>query len=121
MILDMIKQIEILDFVLELSKSGTEVRDQFKRFKKQFKLSRATFFRCRKQLGLWEIHKHKIYYGKKVLNKKCYFCQLFAKEIHHIDENRGNNACGNLVPLCKKCHEKLHRIYANISKSQLIR
>lgn len=31
-----------------------------------------------------------------------------ATEVHHADGNSKNNTPGNLVPLCKECHDRRH-------------
>ena len=30
-------------------------------------------------------------------------------EVHHVDGDRTNNAVENLLPLCTKCHRRVHR------------
>ena len=43
-------------------------------------------------------------------------------QVHHIDENPSNNAPGNLIPLCARCHLKIERearLHAPYSDSQL--
>ena len=47
---------------------------------------------------------------KKIHNYKCFSCSIDNKnlDIHHIDKNKKNNNIDNLIPLCKKCHGKLH-------------
>ncbi|MDD5220864.1 MAG: HNH endonuclease signature motif containing protein [Candidatus Bipolaricaulis sp.] len=38
----------------------------------------------------------------------CEVCGQPAREIHHIDESKGNHSIENLAILCKKCHVILH-------------
>ena len=43
-------------------------------------------------------------------------------QVHHIDENPGNNELGNLIPLCAACHlkiEKEARLHAPYNETQL--
>ena len=43
-------------------------------------------------------------------------------QVHHIDENPGNNDLGNLIPLCAACHlkiEKEARLHAPYNGTQL--
>ena len=43
-------------------------------------------------------------------------------QVHHIDENPGNNELGNLIPLCAACHlkiEKEARLHAPYNAIQL--
>ena len=43
-------------------------------------------------------------------------------QVHHIDENPGNNDLGNLIPLCAVCHlkiEKEARLHAPYNEIQL--
>ena len=44
--------------------------------------------------------------GKPMVCEKCGSTKFLC--IHHIDENRHNNALENLQCLCKSCHQKLH-------------
>jgi hypothetical protein len=37
-------------------------------------------------------------------NHRCAICGMDRPQIHHIDENPGNNVTGNLLPLCPNCH-----------------
>ena len=63
-----------------------------------------------------------------------YFCSRCGKDcrntknsemvlqVHHIDENPGNNALENLIPLCASCHLKIERgarLHAPIHEKQL--
>lgn len=53
-------------------------------------------------------------YNKKVLKKECSICSKdYDLDSHHITfqseaSNNVRNSKGNLVTLCKKCHEKVH-------------
>ena len=43
-------------------------------------------------------------------------------QVHHIDENPGNNNLENLIPLCSACHlkiEKEARLHAPYNKTQM--
>ena len=43
-------------------------------------------------------------------------------QVHHIDENPGNNDLANLIPLCAACHlkiEKEARLHAPYNETQL--
>ena len=50
--------------------------------------------------------------SKKVINliytKGCTICYEKAEVIHHKDKNSHNNNPENLLPLCRKCHTKIH-------------
>ena len=41
----------------------------------------------------------------------CVSCGVISKnlEVHHVDKNTRNNHFNNLLPLCKNCHNLLHR------------
>jgi len=44
----------------------------------------------------------------------CYLCRKTKVSIlHHIDFNNSNDKISNLIPLCKKCHIKVHRRHRN--------
>ena len=38
----------------------------------------------------------------------CAICARAAEVVHHRDGNPRNNASGNLMSLCRECHERLH-------------
>jgi len=52
-------------------------------------------------------------YRAKCLSQKinaCWHCGETDKlVVHHIDGDRNNNELGNLIPLCKSCHTKIHK------------
>ena len=39
----------------------------------------------------------------------CYECGRDANRAHHIDFSKDNHAIDNLLPVCRLCHEKIHR------------
>jgi len=44
-------------------------------------------------------------------NIRCRICQsvvIMTPDIHYVDGNRDNNQLTNKIPLCKRCHKKLH-------------
>lgn len=41
-------------------------------------------------------------------NNKCAECGEPATEVHHLDGSRINHDIDNLLPLCDKCHAKMH-------------
>ena len=47
----------------------------------------------------------------KWYNNKCYVCGNEAIEVHHIRPRslNGKNHPRNLIPLCKDCHDEIHR------------
>lgn len=49
----------------------------------------------------------------KLLSEGCKKCSGKAMNIHHIDKNSHNNEITNLMPLCIKCHKKIHIIKVN--------
>lgn len=64
-------------------------------------------------------------YIRKLFNHHCAKCGQDCNipngskhevlQVHHIDENPGNNAIENLIPLCSRCHlqiEKEARLHA---------
>lgn len=57
-------------------------------------------------------------YRKKALSYygcKCYSCGIDNKavlQVHHIDQNRANNAIENLKVLCANCHLLEHSMYS---------
>jgi 5-methylcytosine-specific restriction endonuclease McrA len=47
---------------------------------------------------------------QKEANSKCPFCNngdVAIHEVHHIDEDRGNDAFENLIHICGNCHSKI--------------
>jgi len=52
-------------------------------------------------------------YRRKALEEygeRCMYCGSGEKiEVHHKNGDRNDNRLRNLIPLCKKCHRKLHR------------
>ncbi len=40
----------------------------------------------------------------KEFHHRCAICGVHNPQIHHIDEDPGNNAPSNLIPLCPNCH-----------------
>ncbi len=51
-------------------------------------------------------------YREQCLEEKGKFCHICDDEeeivVHHIDGNRENNDLGNLMPVCKSCHQRIH-------------
>lgn len=51
-------------------------------------------------------------YREKCLREKeekCHICGVNENiVVHHIDGNATNDEIGNLLPLCEKCHKKVH-------------
>ncbi len=41
-------------------------------------------------------------------NYQCAKCGYNFLEIHHVDGNPSNDSIDNLIPLCKRCHVKIH-------------
>ncbi len=55
----------------------------------------------------YELKKNRL----KVLDAVDYTCAICGCEavlVHHKDGSRDNHAPNNLLPLCQKCHSKLH-------------
>jgi 5-methylcytosine-specific restriction endonuclease McrA len=49
---------------------------------------------------------------QKEINNRCPFCpseEVGHFEIHHIDENPGNNTTSNLMLVCPTCHSKINK------------
>ena len=67
-------------------------------------------------------------YNSKVIINKCSICNLNdASEVHHIKEQRDANANGfinnvhknhksNLLPICEKCHNNIHKNNVKLEK-----
>ena len=102
-----------LKLVKELSESDKEVESQFRTYNSITNKCRKTFFNKRRLLGLKSITTNFNYNGYE--GKLCYFCLMKAMDIHHIDLNRQNNSSENLIPLCRSCHNKVHRIYKRLN------
>jgi hypothetical protein len=55
---------------------------------------------------------------KQVMNEFSYECAICGEskpQLHHIDENPGNNDSLNLIPLCPNCHmNKVHNLNKGI-------
>ena len=46
--------------------------------------------------------------------RECHHCGDSRNlEVHHLDGDRNNNTLDNLLPLCRQCHRKLHRVGLN--------
>lgn len=116
------QKIKDLEIVRELAENKDKpVKEQEKGFKEKTGKSRATFFRRRRELGLVDKSRRRQkeefkYNGTKEVIK-CYFCYRNAKLTHHINEDKKDNREENLIPLCKSCHNKIHRIIL-ISKNK---
>ena len=41
--------------------------------------------------------------------------------VHHIDENKLNNLCSNLITLCESCHSILHKNLAYVPKNPILK
>ncbi len=57
-------------------------------------------------------------YIRELFNYYCAHCEKDCRnfksgesvlQVHHIDENPGNNEIENLIPLCARCHLKIER------------
>ncbi len=48
--------------------------------------------------------------------RACFGCGRGATVAHHRDRDRDNNVPNNLTPLCKRCHQVLHRCEENLPK-----
>jgi len=107
-------KLEDLHLVKELSKTKKEVQEQERIFIEKAKRHRATFYRYRKKLGIRAKIKPFKYKLKEI--GICYFCLRKATEIHHINQNTKDNRQENLLPLCKGCHTKIHRVL--VAKSE---
>jgi len=97
-----------LHLVKDLSETKKLIQEQEEEFIKLTKKHRATFYRYRKKLGL-KSKTTKFSYKLKDIGI-CYFCLRKAENIHHINKNRKDNSKENLLPLCRSCHTKVHRI-----------
>lgn len=53
-------------------------------------------------------------------NWECQFCFNKSEnmEIHHLDKDRTNNCDNNLIPLCRNCHRKLHKLSRQLYKTK---
>lgn len=62
-------------------------------------------------------------YRKRCLDEKgeqCIECGATdGIEVHHLDGDRGNDTLDNLIPLCRHCHRRLHRVGLNGLEAQL--
>lgn len=97
-----------IDLILELSKKEISVKEQILLFKKISGKSNKTFFRYRKNLHINAKTKDFNYCLRET--EKCYFCLKDSQIIHHINQNNKDNRNCNLIPLCKSCHNKIHRV-----------
>lgn len=52
-------------------------------------------------------------YRRRCFDEKGERCDLCGSEVnvvaHHIDGDRSNNDLGNLMPVCRSCHNSIHR------------
>lgn len=45
-------------------------------------------------------------------NNRCFYCNKYAKIGHHLTYiNVGNEKPGEVIPVCKRCHDKIHSYY----------
>lgn len=52
--------------------------------------------------------------------KKCVVCgEMNIVEVHHYDENNGNNSPENLIPLCPTHHQYYHSRYKNLVENTI--
>lgn len=59
------------------------------------------------------------YIGYMHHKKECWFCGNKNKlHIHHVSGDRGNNHPANLIPLCSRCHQRVHSLIRNFKKHQ---
>jgi hypothetical protein len=57
----------------------------------------------------------------KKIYKRCQVCKIAPyQHVHHIDKDRTNNSFDNLLPVCVKCHRKIHGKWTRIGKSARI-
>jgi len=108
---------EDISFVKELANTKRTITEQEEEFINKTRKSRATFYRYRKKLGLRSKHKRFEYGGS--IKEICYFCLNKATLIHHINQNRKDNQKENLIPLCKGCHTKIHRVLNTIKYQKM--
>lgn len=70
---------------------------------------------AKRRIGKSSIRKNLRGYRKIALEffkEECQCCKVNKYiDIHHIDKNKKNNSLENLLPLCKRCHMKLHKKY----------
>lgn len=81
--------------------------------------------RCKKCNRIYnhkaDLARNQARYRLGVIKEKCYFCN--SKDllhVHHTDFNSLNNNINNLLVLCQKCHNKIHKIYGNRITSKSI-
>jgi 5-methylcytosine-specific restriction protein A len=53
-------------------------------------------------------HWQRVRHRKLRRDPLCAICARTADVVHHRDGNPRNNASGNLMSLCRECHERLH-------------
>jgi hypothetical protein len=97
-----------LNSIKDLNELKIPVKEQEKIFIEKTKHHRATFYRYRKKLGIRAYSKSFKYNGKDL--GICYFCLKKAVITHHINQNKQDNKKENLLPLCKGCHTKIHKV-----------
>lgn len=56
----------------------------------------------------------------KAWGTNCMGCPAPAVLAHHRDEDRSNNTPGNLTPLCKRCHQLIHRCAVNLPRDHQV-
>lgn len=105
--------------IKELHKLQIPVGEQEKIFVTKTKNHKATFYRYRKKLDIRASSIPYKYYGANL--GECYFCLKKAKHTHHINEDKKDNRKENLLPLCRGCHGKLHRIMVNFKNFLIMR
>jgi len=46
-----------------------------------------------------------------VYDFRCFLCSdiSFAHDVHHVDHNHNNNNAENLLPVCRDCHNRIHK------------
>lgn len=106
-----LKTIKLLHKILPVSRTIIEVA-QFDLQKINHPQIEGVEYQQGPQLGFWNIREYVLFRD----NHSCQWCQGKSKDpilkVHHIESRKtGGESPDNLITLCKKCHDLIHRTH----------
>jgi hypothetical protein len=105
---------------------GKSAKEQAILFKKEFGKGYRTYHRLKramkKGVSYSDCCNEKTYRNIKNKNSECYFCEDRKDlDVHHINKNSKDDREENLLVLCNKCHNRLHRLLQKSHTISIIR
>ena len=104
-----LRQIEFVHKILPISKIIIELGNFDTQKMKDPDIS-GVEYQQGEQMGFWNVREYVLARDRY----KCQYCKGKSKDsilnVHHIESRKtGGNSPGNLITLCKTCHEKYHK------------